>query len=265
MTAEALNPHQTVPADEALGGVLEKGLAVLQLAAERGGVSAADVAKGLGLSRSSAYRLVDRLRSIGYLQESRPEGSYRLGPQLIPLGVAALNQLDVMDVAPPRLVVLAQEAEETVNLAVARRDGMIYVYQAEGPGAIKVTAHLGTRRPLNCSSLGKAYLAALPDDELETSLRTLPMIALTDQSITDPIVLRADILATRARGYATDREEVEEGVSCVGAALRDRTGRPIAAISVAGPSERMPRKRAAIVPLLLATAADISQRMGYTA
>jgi DNA-binding IclR family transcriptional regulator len=168
-----------------------------------------------------------------------------------------------MDVAPPLLVALARAAGETVNLAVPQRDEMIYVYQAEGPGAVKATAHLGTRRPFNCSSLGKAYLAALPIEDLEERLRGLPLVALTDNSIVRLDLLRDDIEATRARGYSIDAEEVEVGVACVGAAIRDHTGWPVAAISIAGPAQRMQSKRDEVIPLLLSTAEDVSKRTGY--
>jgi IclR family transcriptional regulator, acetate operon repressor len=126
-----------------------------------------------------------------------------------------------------------------------------------------VTAHLGTRRPLSCSALGKAYLAALPPDELANRLRRLALVRLTDSSIVEVRAFRNELDATVARGYAVDEQEAEDGVACVGAAVRDYTGRPVAAISIAGAAERMPGKRAAVVPLLTAAADEISQRLGY--
>lgn len=246
-------------------GLLEKGLAVLQLVAERGSVAVADIADEVRLSRSTAYRLVERLRSGGYLQESRGAGAFRLGPRAVPIGLAALNQMDLMDVAPARLRALAADAGQTVNLAVPLLDEMVYVYQAEGPGAVKVTAHLGTRRPLNCSALGKAFLAALLEDEREERLASLAFVRLTARSIMERDALQAELAATAARGYAVDDEEVETGVSCVGAAILDYTGRPVAAISIAGPAERMPPRHDTLVPLLLAAAADVSARLGRAA
>jgi IclR family acetate operon transcriptional repressor len=248
-----------------LGGSLDKGLALLQLVAARGSLAVADVSGDLGLSRSSAYRLVNRLRSAGYLQEAAVAGAIRLGPLLVPIGLAALNQMDVMDVAPGRLVELARDAGETVNLAVPERDEVVYVYQAEGPGAVKVTARLGSRRPLSCSALGKAYLASLDADERAQRLQRLSLVRLTKHSIVDAAQFAAEVDACVERGYALDEQEAEEGVVCVGASIRDYTGRPIAAISIAGPAERMPAKRAAVVLLLTAAAGDISQRLGFVA
>jgi IclR family transcriptional regulator, acetate operon repressor len=251
------------PTGQSVGGMLGKGLTVLRLVAERGSVTVPEIAQFAGLSRSSAYRLVDRLRAGGYLQEARVAGALRLGPSAVPIGLAALNQMDLMDIAPARLLRLAREAGETVNLAVAQGDEMVYVYQAEGPGAVKVTARLGTRRPLSCSSLGKAYLAALPDGEREQRLASIPLARLTGRSIADAASFRREVEATAARGYALDEQEVEDGVACVGAAVRDVRGRPVAAISIAGPAERMPGKRDQLVTLLRAAAEDLSLRLGY--
>jgi DNA-binding IclR family transcriptional regulator len=247
----------------AAGGTLEKGLAIVQFAGERGDVTAAGVMEAFGLSRSATYRLLDRLRAGGYLQDSSVPGSFRLGPRMVVIGLAALNQMDLMHVAPPLLGPLAQAAGETVNLAVPQGDEMVYVYQHDGPGSVKVTARLGTRRPMNCTSLGKAYLAFLPEAEREERLRVMAYVRLTPRSLVTADTLRPELEATRARGYALDEVEVEDGVACVGAPILDYRGRPVAALSIAGPAERMPGKRPTVVPLLLETAGTISNRLGY--
>lgn len=254
-------PDRTVVA----GSTLEKGLAIAQFVAERGEVSAAQVVDAFGLSRSATYRLLDRLRAGGHLQDGLAPGCYRLGPRMVAIGLAALNQLDLMHVAPPLIASLALRAGETVNLAVPDGDEMVYVFQQDGPGAVKVTARLGTRRPMNCTSLGKAVLAALPPAECEALLASMTYVRLTPRSLLTPDELRAEVDRTRERGYAVDDLEVEDGVSCVGAAVLDARGRPVAAISVAGPAERMPGKRADVVPDLIATALSISSRLGYSA
>lgn len=252
------------PENAHAGGTLEKGLAIVQFVGERGEVTAAAVTEAFGLSRSATYRLLDRLRAGGYLQESATPGGYRLGPRMVVIGLAALNQMDLMHVAPPLLGPLAQAAGETVNLAVPQGDEMVYVYQHDGPGSIKVTARLGTRRPMNCTSLGKAYLAFLPDAELQDRLERMTYVRLTARSLLTAAALRPELALTRDRGYSIDDVEVEEGVSCLGAPILDFRGRPVAAISIAGPAERMPGKRPAVVPLLVETAKTISTRLGYS-
>jgi IclR family transcriptional regulator, acetate operon repressor len=245
------------------GGTLEKGLAIVEFVGERGEVTATAVTEAFGLSRSATYRLIDRLRSGGYLQESGTPGCFRLGPRMVVIGLAALNRMDLMHVAPPLLGPLAEAAGETVNLAVPQGDEMVYVYQHDGPGSVKVTARLGTRRPMSCTSLGKAYLAFLPEPEREDRLARIPYVRLTPRSPLTADALRPELVVTHDRGWSLDDVEVEEGVSCIGAPILDVRGRPVAAISVAGPAERMPGKRPTVVPLLLQTAKTISNRLGY--
>jgi IclR family acetate operon transcriptional repressor len=251
------------PARGDAGGTLEKGLAIVQFVGERGEVGAGSIMSAFALSRSATYRLLDRLRTGGYLQESATPGCFRLGPRMVAIGLAALNQMDLMHVAPPLLGPLAQAAGETINLAVPHGDEMVYIYQHEGPGSIKVTARLGTRRPMNCTSLGKAFLAFLPDAEREERLATMLYTRLTPRSLVTAEALRPELERTRERGFAIDDVEVEDGVSCLGAPILDYRGHPTAAISIAGPAERMPGKRPLVVPLLLQTAATISTRLGY--
>jgi DNA-binding IclR family transcriptional regulator len=116
---------------------------------------------------------------------------------------------------------------------------------------------------MNCTSLGKAFLAFLPRAERDERLATMSYARLTPRSLFTAETLRPELDLTRERGYAIDDVEVEEGVSCVGAPILDYRSRPVAAISIAGPAERMPGKRPAVVPLLLQTAETISNRLGY--
>jgi IclR family transcriptional regulator, acetate operon repressor len=261
MTAGAVRSE--VAGGDLRGGTLEKGLAIVQFVAEHGDVGATAIMSRFGLSRSATYRLLDRLRTGGYLQESATAGCYRLGPRMVVIGLAALNQMDLMHVAPPLLGPLAQAAGETVNVAVPDGDEMVYVFQQDGPGAIKVTARLGTRRPMNCTSLGKAFLAFLPEAEREERLSRMTYARRTPHSLLTADALRPELERTRDRGYAIDDVEVEDGVSCLGAPILDYRGRPMAAISIAGPAERMPGKRPTVAPLLVRTAATISTRLGY--
>lgn len=249
---------------DARAGTLERGLAILQHFAAVGDSTPSAVASALGLSRSATYRLVERLREWGYLEADPTTERLRLGMQAAQLGMAALAAVDVVRLAPPYLHRLASETKETVNLALPDGDEMVYVYQEEGPASVKMTARLGTRRPLNCTGLGKAYLAALPVDARRARLGSLRLERLTPRSITEPAVLEDELRAVAERGYAVDNVEVEEGVACFAAAVRDARGRPVAAVSVAGPADRVLAKQELVTPLLIATTTAISHRLGHT-
>jgi IclR family acetate operon transcriptional repressor len=244
-------------------GTLERGLRMLQFFADAGEATAADAAKATGLSRSATYRIADRLRQWGFLELNPATEALRLGPAAARLGMAALSSLDVTAVAPPYLRRLADQTEETVNLAVVESDAVVYIHQEEGPLAVRMTAQLGARRPLHCTALGKAWLAAVPAAELPGWLARLDLARFTADTITDPAALAAELDRVRARGWSTDREEVEEGVYCLGAAVRDHGPMPVAAISVAGPAYRVRAKADRVGALVAETAAAISRRLGH--
>jgi IclR family transcriptional regulator, acetate operon repressor len=243
-------------------GTLERGLRLLQFFAAAGEATPAEAAKATGLSRSATYRIADRLRGWGFLELNPATDGLRLGSEAVRLGMAALASLEVTGVAPPHLRALADRTRETVNLAVVDGDAVVYIHKEEGTLAVKMTAQLGTRRPLHCTALGKAYLAALPRRELEARLAGLELARFTAATITDPDRLAAELERVRARGYAIDDEEVEEGVFCLGAAVRDHR-RAVAAISVAGPAYRLRAQADRVGPAVAETAAAISRRLGH--
>jgi IclR family transcriptional regulator, acetate operon repressor len=244
-------------------GTLERGLQVLQFFAAAGEATPAAAAKATGLSRSATYRIADRLRAWGFLELNPATEALRLGPEAARVGMAALSSLDVTRVAPPYLRRLADETQETVNLAVVDGDAVVYIHKEEGPLAVKMTAQLGARRPLHCTALGKAWLAAIPPEELPGRLARLPLPRFTAATITDRADLAAELDRVRRRGWAIDQEEVEEGVYCLGAAVRDHGRAPVAAISVAGPAYRVRAKADRIGALVAQTAAAISGRLGH--
>ena len=244
-------------------GTLERGLRLLQFFAAAGEATPAEAAKATGLSRSATYRIADRLRGWGFLELNPATEALRLGSEAVRLGMAALADLEVTRVAPPHLRALADRTGETVNLAVVDGDAVVYIHKEEGTLAVKMSAQLGSRRPLHCTALGKAYLAALPPEELEVCLATLTLDRHTAATITDPAALAAELDGVRRRGWAVDAEEVEEGVFCLGAAVRDHQRRVVAAISVAGPADRVRARADQLGPLVADTAAAISRRLGH--
>ena len=244
-------------------GTLERGLRLLQFFAAAGEATPAEAAKATGLSRSATYRIADRLRGWGFLEANPATEALRLGSEAVRLGMAALTSLEVTRVAPPHLRALADQTRETVNLAVVDGDQVVYIAKEEGTLAVKMSAQLGSRRPLHCTALGKAYLAALPRQELEARLAGLELTRFTTNTITDKAALAAELDRVRRRGWAVDREEVEDGVLCLGAAVRDHGPMPVAAISVAGPAYRVRAKADLVGALVADTAAAISRRLGH--
>jgi IclR family acetate operon transcriptional repressor len=249
-------------ASTAAAGTLSRGLDIIEWVAEaqQGGI--VDLCRALGLSRSAAYRIVAQLRERGYLEETG-DAQLRLGPVAIRVGLQALEGLDLFKVTPRHLRALVATTEETAFVAVPDADEMAYVMQEVGPQVVKVSSKLGGRAPLHASGLGKAYLSALPSAEVEELVTRLTLTRYTPTTLTTPAALLAAVRRAAEVGYAIDDAEREPGVRCLAAPIRDASSRPVAAVSVAGPRDRISAAEDEIIAALLQTTGTISRSLGY--
>lgn len=242
---------------------MERGLAILRFFAVSGEATPAAVAEAMGLSRSATYRILGTLKEQGFLEVNSASEKLRLGVKAAELGMAALSRIDVVRLAPTYLQDLAEAASETVFLAVINNDEVVYVYKEEGPRPIRMVSQVGSRRPIHSTALGKAYISALPLEAQLSLINRLDLRRFMPNTITNPATFDEEIALTRERGYAVDNVEVEEGVACVGAPVFDFRGLPVAAISVAGPADRVLPRTVQLGPIVAKTASEISRRLGY--
>ncbi len=217
----------------------------------------------LGFSPSTVYRLLDALVRAGFAQHDEETGRYAIGAGAVQLGLAALASLDLTAAAPPTLAALVAETGESVFLAVLDEGSVVYVMKKEGRFAIRTTAMLGSRRPAHCTALGKTYLANMPADEARAIVDEHGMPAFTRHTITELPALWEELARVRLLGYAVDREEIEEGLTCIAAPVRDHAGRQIAAVSVAGPTARVLPHEERLGRRLAAAGLEISQALGF--
>jgi DNA-binding IclR family transcriptional regulator len=211
---------------------------LLAFAAEGQELGVTELAARVGVHKSTASRLAATLADRGFLE--RPPGSdaFRLGPELGRLGLLALGGRDLVELAGPVMDRLAQETGETVNLAVLDGAEAVNVAQAEGRHIVGVGAWLGRRTELHCTANGKVLLAF--------SGGKAPTGALarhTKRTITSPRALQRELELVHSRGWARAVGELEEGLHAVAAPVLDGFGRCRAALSVSGPSYRMPEGR----------------------
>jgi len=141
---------------------------------------------------------------------------------------------------------------------------VLYIDKIESPHYLKLDQPIGRTDPLHCTALGKVLLSGLSDQELKTYLKSTKLIPYTKKTITDPRVLEKVIQTVRREGYSTDLEELSEGIHCIGAPIRDLTGKVIAAISISAPSIRLTRQKIKeLKEPLLEASLGISKRLGY--
>ena len=219
--------------------VITKIVRLLQsVADEDGRTKLAALVRATGYPRPTVHRLVSALIAEGMLAQDLDDGAISLGPRFLSLAFRAWDGLDLRRVALPFLAKLRDETEETVHLAVPNGPEMVYIEKLESRQAVRMTSRIGTRVLLHSSSVGKAYLASLPPAELARVLQSQPLVARTSHTITELHSVRADIAVTRERGYATDLQENELEICCLGAAILGGEGRPLGCISVSMPRYR---------------------------
>jgi DNA-binding IclR family transcriptional regulator len=243
---------------------VDRALGVLRYLAENPGWHGVrSLAVAVDLSPSTVFRLLDALCRTGFAQHDAVGGRYAIGAAAVQLGMAALESLELTSVAPATIEALAGETGESVFVSVLDQGEVVYLMKKEGSRAIRTTAVLGTRRPAHCTALGKAMLASLPPDEVRRVIDVRGLPALTPATITDLAALWEELAAVRIAGYAVDREEVEEGLACIAAPIRDHLGHVVAAVSLAGPVTRVLPQEERLGRRVAAAALEISQGLGY--
>ena len=224
-----------------------------------------DISQRLGLHKSTVHRLLSLLKKKGLVVADATSQLYSLGPALVELAWVVLRQQDLRAVCRLPMEDLRRATNETVSLHVRMADRRVCVEELESDQEVKFSESLGLAAPVHVGAPGKALLAFLPQDELERLLPTLSLTPITPETITDVEALRADIGATRARGYAMSIGERSSWAAAVAAPIFDRRGWPIAALSVSGPTQRL--AAGGLKELggqVVKVAQQISTTLGYT-
>ena len=223
-----------------------------------------DIARQLGIAKSTISGLVQTLEWNGLLEKNPSTRKYRLGYKLAEYAGILLNQTDLRQLANPQLKQLLDWCNESVNLAVLDHSHVVYIERLNGTNMLGMRSEIGKREPVHSTALGKAILAFTPSTEVQDLLRSIQLVSRTPKTIVDPQKFIEDVARTRQRGYALDDEENEIGGRCVAAPILDHRGKPVAAISISSPVQRFPREK---VPdyghKVIEAAQAVSRRLGY--
>lgn len=245
--------------------VLERVFTLLNALAAKGSeLGLVELSSELSLHKSTVHRLLTMLESNRYVERNPATGKYWLGWKLYELGMQAVARHDLFQLALPTVQWLMEQTNETAHLGALRDGEVVSLVNAESRQTVRTPSTVGRRTPAHCTSLGKAMLAYLPPEQLAEFVRARGLRRYTASTITRFPELARELLRVRELGYAVDDEELEEGLRCVGAPVRDRTGRVIAAISIAGPAFRLGEDRLpAAAAAVMTAAARLSESLGY--
>jgi len=262
----ASNPPVASPSDSSVGlgmaiQVLERATALLDaLAAQPDPVPLKDLAKATGLHASTAHRILNDL-VLGRYVDRVDSGLYQLGMRLLELGSLVKGRLNVREAAIEAMQALHNLTGQTVNLSVQQGDEIVYIDRAWSErSGMQVVRAIGGRAPMHLTSTGKLFLSAVDMRQVRAYAVRTHLAGSTVNSITVLEALERELSLVRQNGYARDNEELELGVRCIAAGIYDDTGQLVAGLSISAPSGRL---EDAWIPQLVATAAKISETLGY--
>jgi IclR family acetate operon transcriptional repressor len=236
------------------------------LAHSMGGETVTAIAAAVGGSKSAVFTTLQTLCSRGLVRSTGVgvDRRYALGLRLTYLGEQALARVSIREVAMPFLRRLTVATGLTSRVATRAENYAIAVGRVDNIEGVRFDLHMGQREYLHSTSVGKAILSALTDQEVRRTMAAVPMIRRTSRTIRDLDTLVAEVELTRRRGWAIDDEEDAEGVVCIGAVVRDHSGRPAGGISVTRlKSGLSPSDSERLGTLVAECAAEVSFAMGH--
>ncbi len=236
---------------------LMRALALLNALADADdGITLTDSAQQVGLSASTAHRLLTTLQQERYVQFDPERRLWSVGVQAFIAGNAFTKSRNLAGIARPAMRRLMEDSGETVNLAIEDQGQAVYLAQVECRQMMRAFARPGARVPLHCSGVGKALLSAMEPKALAKLLHKQGLPRMTLKTRNTAAALRDDLAAGRSRGFAIDDEEHAVGLRCIAAIIFDENRDPLAALSVSGPMARIQDERIPVLGALVRQAAQ---------
>jgi DNA-binding IclR family transcriptional regulator len=243
---------------------LERGLRILQLFSHTKRVwTAAEMARALGIPRSTAFRLVQTLEQLGFLE--RTNDVYHIGPAVLRLGFEYIASLELTDMARPVIERLRDDAGYSAQLVIRDRRDVVVVIKATAQSMFNSNFTVGTRLPAHATVLGRILLSEVEDSELAELYPGSELPKASTRSPKTLPALKKLLQGDRARGYALSESFFEQGISAIAAPIRDESGKVVAALSLTiNQSTLDPAdKRDRLIKRVLAGAAEISRKLCY--
>ena len=265
-------PTSARRSDAGLSQSLERGLSILSIfRGDRALLGTTEIARELGLGVSTTHRYIATLARLGYLEQDLASRRYRLGFRVVDLGFAAINSMEIRQIASPHLQRLSNDTGFTVNMAILDGTEIVYVdrYRSTRAGQtqIDLNLHVGARLPAYCTSLGKAMLAYLDPEERRRTVERLTLTPLGPNTFTSASALNAELDHVHQTGLAVNNEELAYGLRSIAVPVRGASGEVVAAINLSFHTSMaavsMGRMVSRYGPPLRKTASAVAARVGY--
>lgn len=236
MTVQAAEQPQI---DKNLIRIVVKAHTITRLLHEHGALSLAELCQLSSMERSAVFRILSTLRATGYVTMNPETMKYVNSGKFFLFGQGVLQRINFNPLLDVELKKLADKTGESVNFGVADGAEVAYLAGSASKGMIKLEDRTGDRIPMYCTAVGKALLAHYRPEYVNRLCREFDFHRFTDNTLTTPEALLADLEAVRARGYSIDGWEHNPILYCTAVPLLDRRGFPMAAVSISLPGYRL--------------------------
>jgi len=217
---------------------LDRALGVLDTLSRQHAASLTDIAVRLGIPTATTHRILTTLQKRRFAEFDEASQTWMVGIEAYRIGTSFLKRTNLLDISRPVMRELMRTTGETANLAIPDGTEVVFIGQVETQNPIRAFFNHGTRTSMHASGTGKAILAAMDDEKVRLLIQATGLEEFTDHTLATPADLLEDLAITRARGWSFDREERFDGMSCIGAAIYDSLGEPMAGVSISGPTSR---------------------------
>jgi len=209
------------------------------------GLTLAELCKSLELPKSTVHRILNALIERDYVREAPEKGRYLLGYQVVRIAQSGIEGINLLREARPILLELNKQLDETVILAVLdpARTNVVYLDKIDTTQKLRLISHIGETAPIHCTALGKALLSGFDIQEVTALLSSYSFDPFTKNTLGSLEALIADVQVAKQTGYALDVQEYREKAICIAAPVVNCDGRPLAAISVSAPIDRLDGQR----------------------
>ncbi|QTD93317.1 IclR family transcriptional regulator [Burkholderia anthina] len=261
-TSPAMRKAENLPheAPEPEVSPTERAFHIIEMTAQLGRVSTADVITALGIPKTTAHRLISNLEEFGFLEHGMERGRYQVGPRLLELATNILAASTSRGPIHALLMEISRRTAETVSLGVMRGSEVVYVDSAIGNSPLTLNFQQGHRAPVHCTSSGRVFLANMEKKQLDAYMLSGPWEPITPYTLVDPDRLRQEIDTVRAQGYATNDSEFAIGVVGAAVPIAGPNGRIIACLSISAPKARKSLEEITLlVPMMQAAALRITK------
>ena len=249
--------------DEKQMSAVVRTISILEALSEMESCNLENLSRKTDLPKATLLRFLSTLTALGYVYRDGAD-LYHLTLKMFSIGSRSLRHMDLINTAKPFAKHLCQELGETVHMGILEDDSAVYVLKEESIYPLRMYSRVGKVIPLYCTAIGKIFLADMSEKELQEYLDRNQLKPFTAKSIKTPQALRDELERTRQRGWAIDDEEHEENMLCIGAPIKDYSGKTIAAMSVSWPIFRFNNDSfQEITEEIKNTTAELSKVLGF--